>query len=44
MTQDVDVDNNVTIHRQRRDMPAIHMKKGKKKIRTCQNMNGILGN
>jgi hypothetical protein len=29
--------------RVRRDMPTIHMQKGKKKLRTCANMNGILG-
>ncbi len=29
--------------RSRRDMPSIHMKKGNKKLRTCANMNGILG-
>ena len=27
----------------RRDMPSIHMKKGRKKLRVCANMNGILG-
>ena len=35
--------NSDSAVRFRRDMPSIHMKKGKKKLRTCQNMNGILG-
>jgi hypothetical protein len=35
--------HNLDSVRFRRDMPSIHMKKGKKKLRTCQNMNGILG-
>ncbi len=35
--------SNLDPIRIRRDMPSIHMKKGKKKLRTCANMNGILG-